>query len=269
MPKANFRRVPMSQIAEPPEPLRGHIDPERLAELASSLSTQGLLQPILLRPEGTNYVIIAGHRRFLAAQSLGWDHIDAKLLPAGVRDEQILSLVENLHREDLTPVEEARVVYNMVIENNLDVDIAASRFGKSRSWIESRLELCNYPHDLLDAIHNRDISLGVARELARVTNDGYRQWLLQNARDNGCTARTARIWSDEWTGTQQATGEEINAQPGPPPPYQGQPVGIACGKCDVLFPIAQLRPIYCCPHCIKDHFTMKATATNQPGRTAP
>lgn len=266
MQKARFRALSMSTIQEPPAPLRGAIDSERLAELAASLSAQGQLQPILVRPDGDTFVIIAGHRRFLAARSLGWETIEAKILPAGVKDEQILSLVENLHREDLTPVEEARVVYNLVMDQNLDVDLVASRFAKSRTWIDGRLELLEYPPDLLTAIHAGTIGLGSARELARVKNDGYRQWLLEQATTNGATARTTRMWADEWCRTHSETGEEITAHTGPPPPYEGQPVGIGCAGCGELFPIAQLRPLYTCPNCIKDHYEMIDKARQEATR---
>lgn len=252
----------MSQITEPPAPLRGNIEPDALAELARSLSTQGQLQPILVKASANGFTIIAGHRRYLAARSLGWPTIEAKILPANTPDEQILSLIENLHREPLTPVEEARVVYNLVIDRALDVDLAASLFSKTRAWIDARLALLEYPENLLDAIHAETISLSVARELCRVTDDGFRAFLLHNAVENGCTAKTARLWADDWQRSHASQGEPTTAVPGPPPPYEGQAVGIACAACDKLYPIQNLRPLYCCPGCVQEHFAMKAKARN-------
>lgn len=269
MSKAIFRSVPISQINEPPAPLRGSINPERLAELAASLSAQGQLQPILVKPADGRYTIIAGHRRFLAASSLGWDAIEAKILPAGVKDEQILSLVENLHREDLSPVEEARVVHDLVHGSNLDVDLVAARFAKSRAWVDGRLDLCEYPQDILEAVHHRQISLAVARELFRVTDDGYRGWLLHNASQNGASGGTARLWADQWVRENTAQGEGPTAHPGPTPPYTGQAVGVSCAACDTLYPIEQLRPLYCCSDCVQDHFNTKAEAKAKAGRGTP
>ncbi|MFQ5778710.1 MAG: ParB/RepB/Spo0J family partition protein [Terriglobia bacterium] len=269
MSKAAYRHVSMSQIDEPPAPLRGSIDPEKLAELAGSLSTQGQLQPIILKATTGRYTIIAGHRRFLAAKSLGWETIEAKVFLQGVKDEQILSLIENLHREDLSPVEEARVVYDLVEAQELDVDLVATRFAKSRSWVDGRLDLCSYPTDILDALHAKSITLSVARELARVADDGYRQWLLHNAMENGATGRTARIWADEWHRSHTPEGDAPTAHPGPPPPYEGQPVGVGCAGCQTLYPIAQLRPLYCCPECIRDHFATIAAARKAAEEARP
>jgi len=257
---ATFQTVSMSLIAEPPSPLRANIDGEKLAELARDIATNGLLNPITLRATEAGFVIIAGHRRFLAVRSLGWDTIPAMAFPPGTGDDAILSLAENLHRENLTPIEEARVVYDMVVERDMDVDLAAARFSKSRAWIDGRLELLDYPADLLAALHDGKIALGTARELARVADQGYREYLLNNAVENGCTAKTARLWVDEWERSAGIQGQPTTGYGGPSPPYQGQTVGVACGGCDVLMPIENLRPLLCCPDCIKEHYAMKAKA---------
>jgi len=258
----------MSRIIEPPSPLRASIDHDKLAELARSMAAEGQLQAILLRETEAGFVIRAGHRRYLAARSLGWETIEAKVLPPGTGDDVLKSFAENVHREDLSPLEEARVLYDLVIEGGLDVDLAAARFGKSRAWIDGRLELLNYPSDLIEALHVKDISLGVARELARVSDDGYRGFLLSSARENGATAKTARNWANAWEADHIATGQPTTAGPEPPLPYQGQSVGIACGGCDTLYPIAHLRPIYVCPECHLDHHNTKATARAEAGRRA-
>jgi len=257
---ATFRTVNISQITEPPSPLRANIDGEKLAELARDIATNGLLNPITLRDVPEGYVIIAGHRRFLAVRSLGWERIPAMVFPIGTHDDTILSLAENLHREGLTPIEEARVVYDMVVERGMDVDLAAARFSKTRAWVDGRLELLDYPSDLVAALHDGKIALGTARELARVADQGYREFLLANAVENGCTAKTARMWVDEWERSAGIQGQPATAYAGPSPPYEGQKVGVACGGCDVLMPIENLRPLLCCPECIKDHYAMKAKA---------
>jgi len=259
----------MSQITEPPSPLRAKIDGEKLAELARDIATNGLINPITLTETGEGFTIIAGHRRFLAVRSLGTDTIPAMVFQPGTADDILLSLAENLHRENLTPIEEARVVYDIVIERGLDVDLAAMRFGKSRAWVEGRLDLLEYPEDLVAGLHDGRIPLGVARELARVADAGYRDYLLHNAIDNGCTARTARMWVDDWERSASIQGQQTTGVGGPPAPYEGQAVGVACGGCDVLMPIANLRPLLCCPDCIKEHYAMKAKARETKKGSTP
>jgi len=248
----------MSLIDEPPLKLRGSIDPEKLAELAKSLSSQGLLQPIRIQKTNGRFTIIAGHRRFLAAKSLGWAKIEAMVIPKSSINTLDQSLAENIHREDLTPIEEARMVHQLVNEENVDVDLVAARFAKSRAWVEGRLELLDYPADILGAIHSKQIPLTVGKEFARIADEGYRGYLLENAINNGCTARTARAWVDDWERSAAIQGEPTTAVAGPPTPYEGQPVGVGCAMCNALYPITNLRPLYTCPECIRKHYAEKA-----------
>lgn len=265
MPRARYQTVPLSQIIEPPAPLRGSIDPEKLRELAASLKEHGQLQAVVLVRDGENWRLVAGHRRYLAAKLLGWETLEAKLLPAGRTPWELVALAENTQREDLTPVEEARVLYTLVHDQSRDVDETASRFGKSRAWVDARLDLCSYPEDLLDAVHARTISLGVARELSRVTDDGYRGFLLYHAVEGGATVKSIRIQVEDWLRSHTPEGVAPTATPGPPPPYQGQGVGLECAGCGSLRPIADLRPLHFCPECLQDHFAAKAKATRKGG----
>ncbi|MFQ5899811.1 MAG: ParB/RepB/Spo0J family partition protein, partial [Candidatus Methylomirabilia bacterium] len=252
MATPKYRPIPIAEIQEPPTPLRGQIGPGGLRELMDSLSTHGLLQPILIRHTGFNYTIIAGHRRFLAAKALGWQTIDANVTTATDDLWSELALIENVQREDLTPVEEARVVYALVKDDEADVDVVARRFGKSRAWVDARLQLLEYPEDLLAAIHAGQISLAVAKELARVAANGYRGYLLESAVNNGCTAQVARMWATEWEKSNPDPDQRVTASTGPTPPYEGQAVGIGCAGCRRLHPVAELRPIYFCSPCLQD-----------------
>jgi ParB family chromosome partitioning protein len=240
--------------------LRGSHDPEKLRELAASLKELGQLQPILLHVTAEGLTIVAGHRRYLAARLLRWETIEAKVLPKLIGDSTLTALAENVHREDLTPVEEGRVLYQLVIDQGQDVDQVAAQFGKSRAWVDGRLELCQYPKDLLDAVHAKTISLGVARELARVTDDGYRGYLLYHAVQGGATTSSARIQVEDWIRSHTPAGEAPTATAGPPPPYQGQGVGLECAGCTKLYPIGDLRPLHFCPDCLQTHFAKKAEA---------
>lgn len=248
--KPSVQTLYLTKIQEPPAPLRIAIDSEKIHELAGSLTMHGQLQPILVKTTDRGFQIIAGHRRYLAAQMLGWKFIEAKVLPASTGETNVLSLVENIHREPLTPLEEARIAQQLVVDENLDVDLVARKFGKSRQWIDRRLEMLRWPPDLLEAIHLGDLSLAVAKEFTRVTDEGYRKYLIDNAKNNGASSLTARIWADEWTATLAATGHAPTALESPTPPYSGQTVGVACAGCDVMLPVAQLTTVYLCRNCV-------------------
>ncbi len=260
MPRARFQNVPLSQIIEPPAPLRGSIDPAKLEELAASLRELGQLQPILLQPTPEGLAIVAGHRRFLAVRLLGWESIEAKILPKALGTWELHALAENVHREDLTPVEEARILYRLIVEEGRDVDAVARQFGKGRAWVDGRLELSQFPPDLLQAVHHKAISLGVARELSRVNDDGYRAYLLHYASENGATIRSIRIQVADWEASRGPQGEPLTAGPQPGPVYQGQDVGLGCAGCGRLHPIGDLRPLHYCADCLKAYFAQKAEA---------
>lgn len=260
MPRAKFLTVPLSQIIEPPAPLRGSHDPAKLEELAGSLRELGQLQPILVHPTLDGLAIVAGHRRYLAAKLLGWESIEAKVLAKPLGTWELHALAENVHREDLTPVEEARVLYRLIVDEGRDVDAVALQFKKGRAWVDGRLELSQFPADLLQAVHHKTISLAVAQELSRVADDGYRAYLLYYASENGTTARSIRRQVDDWEASRGAGGQPLTASSQPPPVYQGQEVGLGCAGCGHLHPIGDLRPLHYCPDCLKAYFATKAKA---------
>jgi ParB family chromosome partitioning protein len=196
--------VTLNQIDEPDAALRATIDPDHLAELAADLAAHGLLQPIGLRarpatdelthdhqPE-TRYEIIYGHRRFLAARSLGWWDIAATIHPP-TADWLTLAVAENLQRSDLTPVEEARAIKRL-IDRPMTPRAIALALKRSDTWVAHRIALLDYPPDLIEAIHHRHLPLAVAALLAQITHDSYRATLTADALDNGATARTVAVW---------------------------------------------------------------------------
>lgn len=253
METPKYRPIPIAEIKEPPKLLRGQVNPERLQELAHSMNVHGLLQAILVKPTDDGYVVIAGDRRFLAAKSLGWEKIDARILPKSTTADLTLALIENIQREDLTPIEEARLIHHFVHDLEKDVDSIAFAFGKKRHWVDTRLDLLGYPPDILTAIHAGHITLAVAKELAPITGEAYRTYLIESARDNGCTARVARMWFEDWRKSHPDPDQRITANTGPSPPYEGQAVGIGCGWCRRLFPVAELKPVYGCQRCLIAH----------------
>lgn len=263
MQDKTFRTVPMASIHPPPEPLRITISAEKVKELADSLAVHGLLQPLVVKLVKGGYQIIAGHRRFLAASLLDWKEITCRVLPATTTDEGIISLVENVQRENLTPLEEARVIHTLVVEQERDVDTVARRFGKSRLWVDRRLEMLDWPQEILTAVHLDKVSLAVARELIRVKDDSYRKHLLDSASNNGATAMTARVWADEWERSHAYPGGPVTADPEPTIPYQGQTVGIACGGCGRLHPIQHLRTIYLCRPCVEPQTQVRQPAPQE------
>ena len=145
---------------------RKYFDKEALEALAESIKENGLLQPIIVREYADErYQIIAGERRFRASKLAGLDEIPAVILDKSDREAAELSLIENIQRENLNPVEEA-LAYRALIENHsLTQEELSERIGKSRSAIANSMRLLDLPEEVLEMVVNKDISAGHARTL--------------------------------------------------------------------------------------------------------
>lgn len=154
-------------------------EPAKIEELATTISEHGLLQPIVVRKaDGDCYEIIAGERRFRAVKSLGWSAI-----PAIVRDMDddttaALALIENLQREQLSPIEEAEAYDRLLALNGLTQDALAKSLGKSQSTIANKLRLLKLPEDVKQALRDRRINERHARALLPLKEEGLQLQVL-------------------------------------------------------------------------------------------
>jgi len=150
---------------------RKYFDPELLNELADSIKENGLLQPILVREYGDGrYQIIAGERRFRASKIAGLDEIPAIILDSDDKKVAELSLIENIQREDLNPIEEAMAFRTLAEEYGMTQEELAFKVGKSRSAIANATRLLDLPDDVLEMVANGDISAGHGRTLLGLKN---------------------------------------------------------------------------------------------------
>jgi len=157
--------VPVDRLDPNPFQPRAAIDPERLAELGASIRASGIVQPILVRRRGERYQIIAGERRWRAAQALGLASVPVTLRE--VPDEQLLelALVENIQREELTPLEEAHAFQRLSAELGLTQEEIARRVGRDRTTIANTLRLLRLPRELRELLAKGALDAGHARAL--------------------------------------------------------------------------------------------------------
>ena len=177
-------RLPVTALSPGKSQPRRHFDEQALEELASSIRSQGVIQPILARPiagsQPQQYEIVAGERRWRAAQRAGLTDIPAVV--RNLSDDEVLTmaLIENIQREDLNAVEEAQAIEKLRLTLNLSQDDLAKRLGKSRSAIANALRLLQLPETMLDSLSSGRISAGHARCLLAVA-DGRAQHSLHAA----------------------------------------------------------------------------------------
>jgi ParB family transcriptional regulator, chromosome partitioning protein len=172
-----LRELPVSNVVPNPFQPRTHIDETELAELTASIEASGLLQPVIVRPRNGKYELIAGERRWRAVQRLGWPKI-----PAVVRDVDdptllTLALIENLQRDDLSPIDEAAGYQRLGEEFELAQAEIARLVGRDRSTIANLLRLLKLPEEIKKLIQEGELSEGHARALLAVS-DGTQQLTL-------------------------------------------------------------------------------------------
>ena len=156
--------------ANPYQP-RKHFDDEKLEELSLSIQEHGVLQPIIVKRDIKGYIIIAGERRFRASQLA-----KVKKIPAIVRDysDELMmqhALIENLQREDLNPIEEAKSYKLIMQKMSLTQEKLAEKIGKSRAYIANMMRLLNLPEFVTDSIETKEISIGHAKILAGIKDE--------------------------------------------------------------------------------------------------
>lgn len=162
-----LRMLPLASIKPLPGNPRKYFDEAALSELAASIATRGVIQPIIVRPhpEGTGFQLVAGERRWRAAQKARLHEIPALVRDLSDREVMALALIENLQREDLSPVEEARAYHRLSEqEGMIQVDIA-KLVEKSRSHVANMMRLMTLPDRVLDLIEQNKLSTGHARAL--------------------------------------------------------------------------------------------------------
>jgi len=175
--------------------MRDSIDPQKLRDLADSMRTRGLIQPIRVRSSDNTYTIVAGHRRYLAAQMLGWLTIPAIPLTDAPSADLATSLHENLFRDDLTPLEEAALIAHLTESQQMSLEAAARALNHTMAWAEGRAALLAYPLPLQQAIHAGTVPLAAAAYLAQIHDPDQLTSALDAARTHGMTMRAAMEWA--------------------------------------------------------------------------
>jgi ParB family chromosome partitioning protein len=167
-PPAGLLHLPVDAIGPNPDQPRRRFAPEPLAELAESIRAHGLLQPVVVRRVAGAFELIAGERRLRAARMAGLAEIPAVVHDGDERDRMELALIENLQREDLSPLEEAEAYRRLLDEHGLTQDDLARRVGKSRPAIANALRLLGLPEEVKARLRSGEISAGHARAILSV-----------------------------------------------------------------------------------------------------
>ncbi len=184
-----YREVPVSLIKPNPSQPRTQFNEDALRGLARSIIEVGLLQPVVVQESDDGYTLISGERRWRAAQLAGLETIPALLRRADTTGSLVQALVENLQRQDLTPIEEATAYKALIDEYNLTQQEIAHRVGKGRATVANSIRLLRLPAAILELLETAQLTAGHARALLAVSDPKYATHIAKRAVAEGWTVR--------------------------------------------------------------------------------
>lgn len=244
------RQVKVSEILVGEHEQRLEKDDEDIAGLAVSIGRVGVIEPLIIREQGDKFLLVAGHRRLAAAKKVGLEIVPC-LTRSGSSDiDKEIVFAENFFRRDLSPIEQASAISECFGSGQMTVEELATAFHRSAYWVQAQISMLDWPSDILETVHLKLLSVSAAANLAAVTDDVYRAFLLQNAVDSGATARATAAWLQGWR-LMQPVEEAVQAEPVP----QGAPLSPAvpqcpCLCCGVVHLINELSHVPICTSCI-------------------
>jgi ParB family chromosome partitioning protein len=209
-----LRELAVADIHPNPDQPRKHFDKASLQSLAASISERGVLQPVIVRPRGAGgYELVAGERRWRAAQLAGQSAIPVLINDAvDGADSLEAALIENVAREDLSPIEEARTISLLLGDLNLTAGRLASRLGRSRADLAHTVRLLDLPDEAIDLVDTGALTKGHGKALLGEPDHHRRRILARRAADGGWSIRTLE--------SEIARGTDPPAQPRAPHPDQ-------------------------------------------------
>jgi ParB family chromosome partitioning protein len=217
---AGLTELAVGDIDPNPHQPRSHFDEETLASLAASVRELGVLQPILVRPAGDRYELIAGERRWRAARRAGLARIPAVVRTIDDHTSLEQAVVENLHRQDLNPLEEAGAYQQLIEDFGLTQDDVARRVGRSRSAVANILRLFQLPPSVQRMVRDGQLSAGHGRALLASPDRAYQEALARKCVERGLTVR------DVEEAVKARHGGAAPAPKAPPEPGHTRPPGL-------------------------------------------
>ena len=253
--------VDVNLIDEPSILLHPETDLQSLEELANSIRSQGLIEPIVVRPKGPRYQLVAGYRRYLACKKFGIPTILSRIVQMNEAQAMEASATENIQRTDLDPVAEGQMYYKLITEHNRTVKSIADSLGKSPAYIEARLALLDMPEPVKTLATAHQIQLGVIPLLKRVPDEQNRIMIAGDISRRGYTVREADALITSFLEYQKTMAnkppEEILQKASETPT-------IECHWCLTPKPLKTFRQLTICDDCFRTLMYLAEREKRQP-----
>lgn len=242
--------IPVENIVTGKHVVRAEISEDSVNGLTSSISRIGIVCPIVVQKDGDNFNVIFGHRRYTAAVLAG-----LKTIPCIVRSDAAaavkeISFAENFFRADLSAIEQASAIKDVIDTGAMTYDQVAAGFHRTKDWVVRQVVMLTWPDDVLESVHLGWLSVAAAANLALVEDDTYRSFLLRNAEESGITARVSASWLQAWRS--QAPPEEAVITESAPVETAHIPAvpQAPCICCAQIKRTDELSSVLICPTCI-------------------
>ena len=197
----------MERIKVNPLQPRKNFDKSGLAELAESIKENGVIQPVIVREEGDNFILIAGERRLRAAEIAGFTRIPAVIKQVAEKDALLMALVENIQREDLNPIEEAMAYRELIGGLFLTQEQVAKRVGKSRVYVTNKLRLLKLPDNVKKMLAQGRLTEGQVRPLVGLKNDVIRKTVRKILKNHLNARQVEKLASRKQLKSRKKTGK--------------------------------------------------------------
>ena len=246
-----IKQIPVSEILVGESEQRLGYEDSSIDSLAKSISRIGIINPLVLARDADGLHLIAGHRRLLAAKLAGLNDVPCIVRVSEKEVDSEITFAENFFRKDLSPVELACAIKDCYEKATLTVKEIAAGFHRSEHWVHSMMAIADWPGEVQEASHEKLLSVAAASNLAIVTDETYRGFLVRNAVEQGATARTTASWLQAWRAM-QSQEEAITAEPVKVGSSQLPTVPQApCFFCSEVYKVNEVSHVPICGACIQ------------------
>lgn len=243
----------LSKVDPPVDAARDMIDPDKIRELAESIRSEGLLQPIMVRPLNGRYEVVIGHRRYLAHILLGEVKIKGIVKELSDEETTIIRAIENDQREDLNPIEKAKGYRKLKDKFGWSHETVAQKMGRSRETIKRHLRLLDIPEEYQKSVAQGKLGMAVALCLNEIDDPSFKNYYFTAAIENGVTLDVAERWVNEWKKTRAGPGSGLQGGMGAGGEVQeAPPVYQTCICCIGPIEVSKVKYLPICPSCERE-----------------
>lgn len=247
-----IHQIPINSIDDPDTPIRSRANERTIYDLSDSIRDVGLIQPIIIRSKGDRFEVVAGHRRLIACRVVGMLTVPCILSRSDDNTTDTLRLHENLGREDVNIIDQARFLRRLLDKNKWGVDFLASKMKRSGSFVRDRLAILEWPKDMFEALDTQKLSFAAAKWIAKIDDDNVRRHYLDAAIRSGISSRVAYDWYCSWKNRRLPEPPPLEAHSGTEDEPKVQYYTSRCKFCGSQIAMGDEEVLYAHRSCVEE-----------------